>query len=70
MKLVGQSTISASHEPSLEDTLETFRKTVNQPCHGVIDATMANTEAIVRLEGQFGHLVAKFNLVEEEEFQE
>jgi hypothetical protein len=69
MELVGQSTIPASHEPSLEDTLETFRKTINQPCHGVIDATVANTEAIVRLEGQFGHLVAEFNKMEEEEFQ-
>jgi hypothetical protein len=69
MELVGQPTISASHEPSLEDTLETFRKTVNQPCQEIIDATMANTEEVARLEGQFGHLVAKFNLVEEEEFQ-
>jgi uncharacterized coiled-coil protein SlyX len=69
MELVGQPTIPASHEPSLEDTLETFRKTINQPCHGVIDATVANTEAIARLEGQFGHLVAEFNIMEEKEFQ-
>jgi hypothetical protein len=63
MELVGQPTIPASHEPSLEDTLETFRKTINQPCHGVIDATVANTEAIARLEGHFGHLVAEFNIM-------
>jgi hypothetical protein len=69
MELVGQPTIPASHEPSLEDTLETFRKTINQPCHGVIDATVANTEAIARLEGQFGHPVAEFNIMEEKEFQ-
>jgi hypothetical protein len=69
MELVGQPTIPVSHEPSLEDTLETFRKTINQPCHGVIDATVANTEAIARLEGQFGHLVAEFNIMEEEEIQ-
>jgi hypothetical protein len=69
MDLVGQPTISASHGPSLEDTLETFRKTVNQPCQVIIDATMANTEEVARLEGQFGHLVSEFNLVEEEEFQ-
>jgi hypothetical protein len=69
MELVGQLTIPASHEPSLEDTLETFRKTVNQLCQEIIDATVANTEAVARLEGQFSHLVAEFNLVEEEEFQ-
>jgi hypothetical protein len=69
MELVGQPTISASHEPSLEETLETFRRTVNQPCQKIVDATMANTEEVARLEGQFGHLVAEFDLVEEEEFQ-
>jgi hypothetical protein len=30
---------------------------------------VANTEAITRLEGQFDHLVAEFNKIEEEEFQ-
>jgi hypothetical protein len=30
---------------------------------------VANIEAVARLEGQFGHLVAEFNLMEEEEFQ-
>jgi Zn-finger protein len=69
MEQLGQPTISASHEPSLEESLETFRKTINQPCQELIDATVANTEAIARLEGQFGQLVSKINLVEEEEFQ-
>jgi hypothetical protein len=69
MELVGQPTISASHEPSLEESLETFRKIVNQPCQEIIDAHMENSEEIARLEGQFGQLVSKFNLVEEEEFQ-
>jgi hypothetical protein len=69
MKLVGQPTIPASHELSLEETLEEFRKIVNQPCQEIIDATVANTEAVARLEGQFGHLVAKFNKIEEEELQ-
>jgi uncharacterized coiled-coil protein SlyX len=69
MELVGQPTIPALHEPSLKDTLETFRKIVNQPCQEIIDALVANTEAVVRLEGQFGHLIAKFNLMEEQEFQ-
>jgi hypothetical protein len=50
MELVGQPTIPASQEPSLEDTLEAFRKTVNQPCQEIIDTTVANTEAIARLE--------------------
>jgi hypothetical protein len=69
MELIGKPTSPASHEPSLEDTLEAFRKIVNQPCQGIIDVTVANTEAITRLEGQFGHLVVEFNIVEEEEFQ-
>jgi hypothetical protein len=30
---------------------------------------VANTEAVARLEGQFGHLVAEFNRIEEEELQ-
>jgi hypothetical protein len=30
---------------------------------------VANTEAIARLEGQFGHLVAEFNKIEPEELQ-
>jgi hypothetical protein len=69
MELVGQPTIPASQEQSLEDSLEAFRKTINQPCQKIIDATVANTEAVTRLEGQFGHLVAEFNRIKEEEFQ-
>jgi hypothetical protein len=69
MELVGQPTIPASHELSLEETLKEFRKTVNQPCQEIIDATVANTKAVARLEGQFGHLVAEFNRIEEEELQ-
>jgi hypothetical protein len=69
MELVGQPTIHVSHEPSVEDTLEAFRRTINQPCQEIIDAPVANTEAVARLEGQFGNLVAEFNLMEEEEFQ-
>ena len=30
---------------------------------------MANTEVVAKLEGQLGHLIAKFNIIEEEEFQ-
>jgi uncharacterized coiled-coil protein SlyX len=56
-------------ESSLEDALSEFRQTVNQPIQEIIDATMANTEAIARLEGQLSHLVAKFNKIEEEKLQ-
>ena len=69
MELVGQPTIPTSQEPSLEDTLKAFRQTVNQPCQEIMDATMATTEIVARLEGQLGHLIAKFNIIEEEEFQ-
>jgi hypothetical protein len=68
MELIGQPTILTSQEPSLEDTLEAFRQTVNQPFHETKDAIVANTEAVTRLEGQFSHLVAEFNMIEEEEF--
>jgi hypothetical protein len=68
-ELVDQPTIPASHEPSLEDTLYAFRQTVNQPCQEIMDAHVANTEGVVRFEGQFDHLVSEFNLMEEEEFQ-
>jgi hypothetical protein len=69
MELISQPTIPVSQEPSLEDKFEVFRKTVNQPFHETKDATMANTKAVARLERQFGHLVAEFNLIEEKEFQ-
>jgi hypothetical protein len=69
MELVSQPTIPASQEQSLEDSLEAFRKTINQPCQEIIDAIVTNTEAIARLEGQFGHLVTEFNRIGEEEFQ-
>ena len=41
----------------------------SQSMHEIKDAAMANTEAIEMLEGQLGHLVAEFNIVEEEELQ-
>jgi hypothetical protein len=69
MELVNQPTIPVLHEPSLEDTLYAFRQIVNQPCQEIMDAHVANTEAVAGLEGQFGHLVAEFNLMEEEDFQ-
>jgi hypothetical protein len=53
----------------LEDTLEVFRQTVNQAFQEITDATVANIEAVARLEGQLDHLVAEFNIIGEEEFQ-
>jgi hypothetical protein len=69
MELIGQPSIPASQEPSLEDALEAFRQIVNQPFHKTKDAIVANNEAIARLEGQLGHLVGEFNMIEEEEFK-
>jgi leucyl aminopeptidase len=69
MLLIGQFIIPMSQELSLEDTLEAFRQTINQPFQEITDATMANTEAIARLEGQLSHLVLEFNIIEEEELQ-
>jgi hypothetical protein len=83
MQLTSQPIIPMSQELSLEDTLEEFRQIVNQSMHKIKDsimvnsqsmheikdAAMVNTKAIARLEGQLSHLVAEFNIVEEEELQ-
>jgi hypothetical protein len=67
MEQVSQPTIPASQELSLEDILKAFKQIVNQPCQEITNATVANTEAIARLEGQFSHLVAEFNRIKLEE---
>ena len=69
MQLTGQSMRLGPQESSLEDTLSEFRQIVNQPIQEITYSTMANTRAIVRLEGQFVHLVAEFNRIEEEELE-
>ena len=51
MEQVSQPTIPASQELSLENTLKEFMQIVNQPCKEITDATVANTEAVARLEG-------------------
>jgi hypothetical protein len=51
MELVDQPTVHVSQELSLEDTLKEFMQIVNQPCQEITNATVANTEAIARLEG-------------------
>jgi hypothetical protein len=53
----------------LEETLKEFMQLTSQSLLESTDAIVANTEVIARLEGQFGHLVAEFNRIEEEEFQ-
>ena len=54
MQLTCQSIIPVSQELSLEDTFVAFRQIVNQPFQEITDATVANTEAIAKLEGQLG----------------
>jgi hypothetical protein len=51
MQLTSQSKSPVPQESSLEDVLNEFRQTVNQLIQEITDATMANTQAIVRLEG-------------------
>jgi hypothetical protein len=46
MELVGEPTIPVSYELSLEETLEEFRKTVNQPCQEIIDATVVKLKQL------------------------
>jgi hypothetical protein len=69
VEFIGQPTIPVLQEPSLEDSLKTFKQTINQSFQEITDATVANTDAIGRLKGQLDHLVAEFNIIEEEEFQ-
>jgi hypothetical protein len=56
-------------QSSLEETLKEFNLLTGQSLQEITDATMANTEAVARLEGQISHLVAEFNRIEEEELQ-
>jgi hypothetical protein len=48
---------------------QSIHQIFSQSIHEIKDAAMANTEAIARLEGQLGHLVAKFNIIEGEKLQ-
>jgi hypothetical protein len=56
-------------QSSLEETPKEFKQLTGQSLQEITDATMANTEAIARLEGQLSHLIAKFNRIEEEGLQ-
>jgi hypothetical protein len=68
MERTGQSTIQVPQpESSLEDTLKAVMHLSCQSISDVKNATMANTPAIERLEGQLDRLVAKLNIMEEKE---
>jgi hypothetical protein len=49
---------------SLEETLKEYNQLIGQFLQEITDAIMGNTEAIARLEGHLGHLVAEFNRIE------
>jgi hypothetical protein len=53
----------------LEDTLKVFMELTCQVISDVKNATMENTQAIARIEGQLEYLVAEVTRIEEEEFQ-
>jgi hypothetical protein len=56
-------------QSSLEDTLKEFMQLIAQSLQEITVANVANIEAIARLEGQFGHIVAEFNRIEKKELQ-
>jgi uncharacterized coiled-coil protein SlyX len=53
----------------LEETLKEFMQLIGQSLKEIIDAIVANTKVIARLEGRLGHLVTEFNRIEEEKLQ-
>jgi hypothetical protein len=53
----------------LEDTLKVFMELTGQAISDVKNATMENTQAIARIEGQHEYLVAEVTEIEEEELQ-
>jgi uncharacterized coiled-coil protein SlyX len=71
MEITSQSTIQVLQpKSSLEDALKEFmEKTSQSTIQEIKDVTMANISMIERLEGQFEHLVAKLNKMEEEKLQ-
>jgi len=59
---------SSSHS-TLEDTLKVFIELTGRAISDVKNATMENTQAIARIEGQMEYLVAEVTRIEEEELQ-
>jgi hypothetical protein len=53
----------------LEDNLKVFMELTVQAISDVKNATMENTQAIARIEGQLEYLVAEVTRIEEEELQ-
>jgi hypothetical protein len=61
--------LASSSQSTLEDTLKVFMELTGQAISDVKNATMENTQAIARIEGQLEYLVAEVTRIEEEEFQ-
>jgi hypothetical protein len=53
----------------LEDTLKVFIELTGQAISDMKNATMENTQAIARIEGQIEYLVDEVTRIKEEEFQ-
>jgi hypothetical protein len=60
---------ASSSQSTLEDTLKVFMELTCQAISDVKNATMENTQAIARIEGQLEYLVAEVTRIEEEELQ-
>jgi hypothetical protein len=56
-------------QSSLEDTLKAFMHLIGQAISDMKNATIVNTQAIAKMEGQIDYLVTEFNRIEDEEFQ-
>jgi len=56
-------------QSSLEDTLKAFMHLTSQAISDMKNATVENTQAIARIEGQMKYLVAEVARIEEEELQ-
>jgi len=56
-------------QSTLEDTLKVFMQLTGQAISEVKNATMENTQAIARIEGQLEYLAAEVTRIEEEELQ-
>jgi hypothetical protein len=61
--------LASPSQSTLEDTLKVFMELTGQTISDVKSATMENTQAIARIEGQLEYLVAEVTRIEEEEFQ-
>jgi hypothetical protein len=60
---------ASSSQSTLEDTLKVFIELTGQAISDMKNATMENTQAIARIEGQIEYLVDEITRIEEEEFQ-